>query len=78
MEIRLDRDVNALYIRLCAGKVSRTVELTDSVYVDMDDQDAPLGIEFISADEFVPFLREHADDETIPPRVRELFRVTAA
>jgi uncharacterized protein YuzE len=78
VEIRLDRDVNALYIRLRAGKVSRTVELTDSVYVDMDDQDAPLGIEFINADEFVPFLREHADDETIPPRVRELFRVTAA
>jgi uncharacterized protein YuzE len=78
MQIRLDRDVNALYIALRPGKVSRTVELTDTVYVDMDDKDTPIGIEFVNADEFVPFLREHADDADIPPQVRQLFSVTAA
>jgi uncharacterized protein YuzE len=78
MQFRLDRDVNALYIALRQGEVSKTIELTDSVYVDVDDQDEPIGIEFINADEFVPFLREHADDAKIPPLIRELIRVTAA
>lgn len=78
MEFQLDQDVNALYIKLRPGVVSRTVELTEAVYVDMDAEDAPLGIEFVNADDFVPFLREHASDDGIPPQVRELFRVTAA
>lgn len=78
MEFQLDRDVNALYIRFRPGEVSRTVELTDSVYVDMDADDVPLGMEFINADEFVPFLRDHASDAAVPPRLREMFRVSAA
>lgn len=78
MEFQLDCDVNALYIKLRSGQVSRTIELTDSVYVDMDADDVPLGIEFLNADEFVPFLRERAHGADIPPRLRELFRVTAA
>ena len=78
MEFQLDRDVNALYIKLGTGTVSRTIELTDSVYVDMDAEDAPIGIEFTNADEFIPFLRSQVDDAGIPPQVRQLFRVTAA
>lgn len=78
MEFQLDRDVNALFIKLGTGAVSHTIELTDSIYVDMDAEDAPLGIEFTNADEFIPFLRSHANDADIPPQVRQLFRVTAA
>jgi uncharacterized protein YuzE len=78
MEFQLDRDVNALYIKLRTGTVSRTIELTDSIYVDMDAEDAPVGIEFINADDFIPFLRSDTDRADIPPQVRELFRVTAA
>ncbi len=57
MEFQLDRDVNALYIKLRSGIVSRTIELTDSIYADMDAEDAPIGIEFTNADDFTPFLR---------------------
>jgi uncharacterized protein YuzE len=78
MHIRLDPDVNALYIALRSGRVSKTLELTDSVSVDLDAKGKPLGIEFVNADEFVPFIREHANDTDIPPQVRELFSVTAA
>ena len=78
MEIRLDRDVNALYIRVRRGRVSRTLELTDTVYIDMDAQDNPLGIEFVNADEFIPFLRDHADDTEIPPQLREVLGVMVA
>jgi uncharacterized protein YuzE len=78
MEFQLDRDVNALYIKLGTGTVSRTIELTDSIYVDLDSQEAPVGIEFTNADEFIPFLRSNADNADILPQVRQLFRVTAA
>ena len=78
MEFQLDRDVNALYIKLRSGKVSRTIEVADTIYVDMDADDAPIGIEFTNADDFLPFLRSQADNADIPPQVRELFRVTAA
>lgn len=78
MEFQLDRDVNALYIQLRTGKAARTIEVTDTIYVDMDARDTPLGIEFTNADEFLPFLRSQADNTDIPPQVRELFRVSAA
>jgi uncharacterized protein YuzE len=78
MEFQVDRDVNALYIKLRAGHVARTIELTDSLSVDMDADDTPLGLAFINAGEFVPFLRDHDNDAYSPPRLREIFRVTAA
>jgi uncharacterized protein YuzE len=75
IEFQLDRDVNALYVKLRSVDISRTIELTDSINVDMDANDAPVGIEFTNADDFIPFLRNHADRNEIPPQVRELFRV---
>ncbi len=78
MQLRLDRDVNALYVELRPGAVARTIEVTDTVDVDVDADGATLGVEFVDADEFIPFLRSHADDVNLPPQVRELFRVTAA
>jgi uncharacterized protein YuzE len=77
MEFQVDRDVNALYIKLRAGYVARTIELTDSLSVDMDADDMPLGLAFINADEFVPFLRDHANDADSPPWLREMSWVTA-
>ncbi len=78
VEFQLDTDANALYIKLGPGAVARTIALTDSVYADVDATGAPLGLEFINADEFVPFLRNHAGDDDLPPRVRELFRALGA
>jgi uncharacterized protein YuzE len=74
----LDQEVNALYIKVGPGTVARTIVLTDTVYVDVDAEGMPVGIEFTDADEFVPFLRNHADDADLPASVRELFRVTSA
>jgi uncharacterized protein YuzE len=53
LDIRLDHDVNALYIQFHSGRVARTVEVTDSVYIDMDAKDEPLGLEIINAVEFI-------------------------
>jgi uncharacterized protein YuzE len=85
VQFRFDEDANALYIALHEGRVARTIEITDMVYVDVDASGTPLGVEFVSADEFVPFLRrlqvlETSDEwaEEIPAEVRELFSATAA
>ena len=85
MRFRFDEEANALYIALKAGEVVRTIEVTDMVYIDVDAVGAPLGIEVVSADEFVPFLRRlhaleqsHEWREVIPVEVRELFFVGAA
>ena len=72
MQIRLDRDVNALYIELQEGKIARTLELAESVYADVDEQGTPLGLEFVNADDFIPFLRERVGDSAIPESVRRV------
>ena len=77
VEFQLDREVNALYVKVGPGRVARTIALTDSVYVDVDAQDSPVGIEFTNADELIPFLRTHAAAD-LPPKIRDLFRVTGA
>ena len=85
MQFRFDEDANALSIALHEGQVARTIEITDMVYVDVDVRGTPLGVEFVSADEFVPFLRRLQDLEktdawvnVIPAEVRELFSANAA
>lgn len=85
MQFRFDEDANALYIALHEGQVARTIEITDMVYVDIDASGTPLGVEFVSADEFVPFLRRMQNLEqtdawsaVIPAEVRELFSASAA
>ena len=85
MQFRFDEEANALYIAIGAGDAVRTIEVTDMVYIDIDADGAPLGIEFVSADEFVPFLRRlhaleqsHEWRERVPAEVRDLFFVGAA
>jgi uncharacterized protein YuzE len=85
VQLRFDEDANALYIAIRAGDIARTIELTDMVYVDVDASGDPLGIEIVSADELVPFLRRlstleqsHEWHDLIPSEVRELFSASAA
>jgi uncharacterized protein YuzE len=59
VEFRLDPDTNALYIRLMPGKAKRPVEWEEMVYVDLEPNGHPIGVEFANADDFVPFLRRH-------------------
>lgn len=41
MQIRLDPDVNALSIEVRAGEVAKTLEVSESVFVDVDEEGAP-------------------------------------
>ncbi len=77
MRIKLDPDVNALYITFREGTVARTIEIAEMVYADLDEDGEPIGLEFVSADDFVPFMRDHAGDASVPPQLRELLGVAA-
>ena len=72
MQIRLDPHVNTLSIAFGDGAVERTVEISEGVYADLDGAGDPLGVEFLNADDFIPFLRDRASDAAIPPRLRDL------
>ena len=78
VECQLDREVNALYIRLGPGKAARAIAVTDSVYADVDADGTPIGLVFVNADQFVPILRQNTDDTDLPPEIRKLFRVFGA
>ena len=71
LRFELDPDVNALYVRVRQGKVARTLEVDTLVYLDVDEEGQPLGLEFVNADDFVPFLRRHAGHVHFPEKVTE-------
>jgi uncharacterized protein YuzE len=51
MKIEYDREADALYISLQDKQVSRTIELSEGVNVDLDDQGGLVGIEVLDATE---------------------------
>ena len=69
MRIELDSAVNALYLRLATGRIERTVELTQDVYLDVDRDGRVLGVEFVNADDFLPLVRRQEGQLEIPDRV---------
>ena len=87
MQFRFDSEANCLYVSLAKGDVARTIELSDMVYVDVDTRGVILGIEFVDADEFIPFLRQSETAARVPgadalptltrDRVRALFGIMA-
>jgi len=72
MQFRLDQEVNALYIEFREGEVAKTIELAETVYMDVDGQGSALGLEFVNAADFLPFLREHVGGRNVPAPLREL------
>ncbi|MGN6032960.1 MAG: DUF2283 domain-containing protein [Thermomicrobiales bacterium] len=44
-----DREANALYLRLTAKPIDETIALSDSVYLDVDAEGEPVGLEILDA-----------------------------
>jgi uncharacterized protein YuzE len=65
-QFRHDADVNALYIRFAEAPVAQTIELEELVYMDLDAQGRPLGVEFVNADDFLPYIRRHHGNVELP------------
>jgi uncharacterized protein YuzE len=49
MKIEYDREVDAVYIYLQQKQVVKTIELSDVVKVDLDEEDNLIGIEVLDA-----------------------------
>jgi uncharacterized protein YuzE len=48
MYVSYDPDARATYVKWeTSGKIARTVEIGDSMMVDVDEHDRPLGVEFL-------------------------------
>ena len=76
MRIKLDTEVNALYLyirdEIQDGEAVRTLEVEEGVYLDLDADNRPLGMEFIHADSFQDFLKRHGGRIEIPAVVEDL------
>lgn len=57
VRVELDEQADACYVSLTGDEVDRTVELTDSVLVDLDRFGVVVGIETLSMSTPIPFDR---------------------
>jgi len=72
MRIEYSPTAGALYLRLQSGTVAKTVEIEEMVYVDVDANGQPLGVEFVDAEGFFPFLERHAGALDVPGDLADL------
>ena len=76
MRIELDTKANALYLyirdEIRDGEAVRTLEVEEGVYLDLDADNHPLGLEFVHADSFQDFLKRHGGRIEIPAVVENL------
>lgn len=54
-ELEMDHDANAAYIRLSDDAVDRTIEVTNSVLVDLNSLNVVVGVEVLSLNAEIPF-----------------------
>ncbi len=76
MRIELDTQANALYLQLVDeirdGEAAHTREIEEGVYLDLDGDGRPLGLEFLHADDFQGYLRRHGGGVEITDRSFEV------
>ena len=53
MEIKFDKEANALYIKLTDKEIAYTEEITPNIIVDYSEDDKPVGIEILNANKEV-------------------------
>jgi len=56
MTVTYDSTVNALSVTLAFGDVADTIEIEPMIVGDVDAAGHPLGVEFVHAEDFLPFL----------------------
>ena len=69
LRIRYDADADAMYLRVREGTVAETVEVEEMVYVDLDAEGRPLGLEFVVASDFLAFLARRGGEFVVPARI---------
>ena len=73
LHMQHDRDSNALYVRVRSGRVAKTVTIDEErmIYADLARDGRLLGVEFVNADDFVPFLKTAEGSSDVAERLQE-------
>ena len=71
MNIKIDSETGVLYLRLkgsegTPGLVEETREVEEGAYLDLDAESRPVGMEFLSIEDFEAFLEKYPDGIEIP------------
>ncbi len=66
MNIKMDPETGVLYLRMkglegTPGLVDQTVEVEEGAYLDLDAEMKPVGMEFLSIEDFEAFLEKYPD-----------------
>ena len=91
MNIKMDPETGVLYLRMkgsegTPGLVDQTVEVEEGAYLDLDAEMKPVGMEFLSIEDFEAFLEKYpegieilAPDTTRPRTVidQAFYRIVA-
>lgn len=59
-------DQKLLCITVGAGPAAETIEIEESVYVDLNDDGQPIGVEFLNAPDLLPFLERQGGVFSVP------------
>ena len=71
MNIKMDSKTGVLYLRMKGsegkgGLVDQTVEVEEGAYLDLDAEMKPVGMEFLSMEDFEAFLEKYPGGIEIP------------
>ena len=69
MKLRLDDEVNAIYIELRDSHAERTVEIQEGLLADFDENDELIGLEILNEGLFLEALRAHKGEILIPEKL---------
>jgi len=57
--VTFDSTANAIYIRFSDRETSRSLELSETVYMDLDENGAPVGMEILHVEGPLPDAMKH-------------------
>jgi uncharacterized protein YuzE len=68
-QITHDPDVDTVYLRIRESPVAKTIELREFVFADLNAQGEPIGIEFVTSDDFFGFMRDFHGTIDLPESI---------
>jgi uncharacterized protein YuzE len=71
MKLRIDKDADALYLRLDDAKIIESEQVAPGVIVDFDSKDRVVGLEVLNVSQRVPKPKRSSIRDTAATLVRE-------
>lgn len=68
----MERSEDELYFRCGSGKVARTIEITDSMFIDVDTEGILVGVEWINFNHCTKEVADNSKDYHEVPEIKEL------